>query len=213
MIDHITMNTIQPLEYDSYFHIYNRGINGENLFRDDINYEHFLHLYFKYTEPIAETYAWCLMKNHFHLLVRILPENEIENMRTIDGDHRISNSQKRFNPTRQFAHLFNAYAKAFNKKYGRTGGLFETPFRRIKVTDESYFKELVFYIHNNPVKHGFAAALTDYPWSSYQSIISIKPTKTNREKVFGWFNSRSEFTEYHLYKQERVTFQSFESDD
>ena len=94
MSDSTKMNTIQPLEYDSYFHVYNRGINGEILFREDTNYEHFLRLYLEYTEPVAETYAWCLLKNHFHLLVRILPENEIEFMRTMDGDHRVFHSQK-----------------------------------------------------------------------------------------------------------------------
>jgi len=204
------MNTIQPLAYDAYYHIYNRGINGENLFCEDANYKYFLQLYFKYTEPIAETYAWCLMKNHFHILVRILPESEIEFMKILKGDHRVFQHQKRFDPTRQFSHLFNAYAKAFNKKYGRTGGLFETPFRRKKVTDESYFKELVFYIHNNPVKHGFAPCLTAYPWSSYLSIISLTPAKNNREKVMGWFNSQSEFIEYHARKQKTSNFKSFE---
>ncbi len=213
MSDSTKMNTIQPLEYDSYFHVYNRGINGEILFREDTNYEHFLRLYLEYTEPVAETYAWCLLKNHFHLLVRILPENEIEFMRTMDGDHRVFQHQKRFDPSRQFSHLFNAYTKAFNKKYERTGGLFETPFRRIKVANERYFKELVFYIHNNPVKHGFAPGLTDYPWSSYLSIISLMPTKTNREKVVGWFNSKSEFIEYHLAKQESIGFNPFELED
>ena len=207
------MSTIQPLEYDSYFHIYNRGINGENLFREDTNYEHFLRLYYKYTEPVAETYAWCLMKNHFHTLVRILPENEIEYMGTVNGDHRIVQHPKRYDPSRQFAHLFNAYAKAFNKKYGRTGGLFETPFRRKKVTDERYFKKLVFYIHNNPVKHGFAMGLTDYPWSSYLSIISLMSTNTKRDKVVGWFNSKSEFIEYHTQKQAISNFIPFELEE
>lgn len=204
------MNTIQPLEYDSYFHIYNRGINGENLFRENSNYEHFLRLFIKYSEPIAEIYAWCLLKNHFHMLVRILPENEIEYMKTMEGDQRIFQHQKRYDPSRQFANLFNAYAKAYNKKYGRTGGLFETPFRRIKVTNENYFEELVFYIHNNPVKHGFVTGLADYPWPSYLSIISLAPTKTKREKVVGWFNSESEFIEYHGHKQETSNFIPFE---
>ena len=91
--------------------------------------------------------------------------------------------------------------------------MFETPFRRKKVTDERYFKKLVFYIHNNPVKHGFAMGLTDYPWSSYLSIISLTPTKTKREKVVGWFNSKSEYVEYHLNKQDSVGFKPFEMED
>ncbi|MEI7726803.1 MAG: hypothetical protein WCK09_16960 [Bacteroidota bacterium] len=53
-----------PLEYDRYYHIYNRGNNGENLFIEPSNYEHFLRLYSEYITPVAETFAWVLIKNH-----------------------------------------------------------------------------------------------------------------------------------------------------
>jgi hypothetical protein len=65
------------------------------------------------------------------------------------------------------------------------------------VESERHFKNMVFYIHNNPVHHGFCEAMIDYPWSSYMSIISLKPTKLQRDKVIGWFDSKSEFIEYH----------------
>jgi hypothetical protein len=58
------------LEYGAYYHIYNRGINGENVFREKRNYRFFLQRYAKYVEPVAFTYAYCLMKNHFHFLIR-----------------------------------------------------------------------------------------------------------------------------------------------
>lgn len=59
------------LEPGNFYHIYNRGINSCNLFRKPDNYEHFLELYDKYISPVADTYAWVLMPNHFHLLVRV----------------------------------------------------------------------------------------------------------------------------------------------
>ena len=68
---------IQPIERGKYYHIYNRGINSGILFKEKNNYEHFLKLYDFHINPIAETYAWCLMKNHFHFLVRIKKESEI----------------------------------------------------------------------------------------------------------------------------------------
>lgn len=58
------MNKPEPLEYDRYYHIYNRGINGCELFMEHTNYEHFMQLYEKYIPCIADTYAWCLMGNH-----------------------------------------------------------------------------------------------------------------------------------------------------
>ena len=61
----------EPLHYGETYHVYNRGNNGETLFREQRNYPYFLKLYARYTEPVAETYAYCLMSNHFHLLVRI----------------------------------------------------------------------------------------------------------------------------------------------
>jgi hypothetical protein len=71
------MRIIIPLEYGKYYHIYNRGINGEDLFRSNENHEYFLRLYEKYMEVVIDTYAWCLMGNHFHLLIRVKEEDEI----------------------------------------------------------------------------------------------------------------------------------------
>ncbi len=72
------MQKIEPLEHDKFYHIYNCGINSTDLFKEKSNYEYFLGLYDKYIYPVADTYSWCLMKNHFHLLVRIKEEEEID---------------------------------------------------------------------------------------------------------------------------------------
>ena len=65
------MNRLTPLEFGEYYHIFNRGVIGENIFREERNYLYFLRLYGKYIEPIADTFAYCLLRNHLHLLVRI----------------------------------------------------------------------------------------------------------------------------------------------
>lgn len=197
------MKHLPPLEYNRYYHIYNRGINSEILFREKANYEHFLRLYTEHIMPIAETFAWVLMKNHFHVLVRILSLDEIGFIKPKDEKERIVYAEKKkYNPTQQFGNLFNAYAKAYNHKFHRTGSLFESPFRRLPVNDEHYFKNLVYYVHNNPVHHGFCETLLDYPWSSYLTILSVKPSKLNRDKVIGWFNTKSEFIEFHQCKHD-----------
>jgi putative transposase len=71
------MQKFIPLEQGKFYHIYNRGINGVDLFRGKENYLHFLRLYDKYVGLVADTYSWCLLKNHFHLLVRIKAEEDI----------------------------------------------------------------------------------------------------------------------------------------
>jgi len=75
-----------PFEHGKYYHIYNRGNNREDLFCIHENYIHFLRLYEKYMYPIANTYAWVLMKNHFHLLVRIREEEEISRYEFSNAD-------------------------------------------------------------------------------------------------------------------------------
>jgi len=72
------MSKPTPLQYGRYYHIYNRGNNRENIFIDGRNYSHFLKLYTRYVEPVADTYAYCLLRNHFHFLVRIKTVEEQE---------------------------------------------------------------------------------------------------------------------------------------
>lgn len=71
------MQKAEPLIHENKYHIYNCGINGCNIFKETENYQYFLKLYDKYIRPIGETYAWILMPNHFHLLIRIKDKNEI----------------------------------------------------------------------------------------------------------------------------------------
>jgi putative transposase len=196
------MKTI-PLEHGNYYHIYNRGINGCQLFKEKANYEHFLKLYAYFINPVAETYAWVLMKNHFHFLVRILEESEIDFIRPKPEKANIPYPlRKKYKPHQQFGNLFNAYAKAYNNRFNRTGSLFESPFERIPVTDDNYLKGLVYYIHKNPVKSGICQKMEDYMWSSYPAILSGKPTNLKRDKLFKWFGSREDFIAYHQREQE-----------
>ena len=165
------------------------------MFKENENYEYFLHLYDKYISPVAETYAWVSMRNHFHLLVRIKTTSELnlqgfENLEGLKGTNRTFVNQ-------QFSNLFNAYTKAINKRYHRTGSLFEHPFRRISVKSNKHLKYLVYYIHHNPIHHGFCDHFLDYPWSSYLTIVSPKETKLKRGEVLKWFNDKANFEKYH----------------
>ncbi len=192
------MEKKEPIIYGNYYHIYNRGNNRMDIFLESDNYYYFLRLYAKYIEPIAETYAWCLLKNHFHLLVRIKDKSEINN---IELRYSTIEKPKIIDPSRQFSHLFNAYTQAINKRYDRTGSLFETTFERKLVSSEKYFQQLVFYIHNNPVHHGLVKQISLYPWSSYKTILSSSPTKLMRNEVLEIFGDMENFAYYHNQQQ------------
>jgi len=187
-----------PLLHGNYYHIYHRGNNGIDVFLEPDNYYHFLRLYSKYIDPIADTYAWCLLKNHFHLLVRIKEKEEIV---ASDLTYNTTEKPKVIEPYRQFSHLLNAYTQAINKRHHRTGSLFETKFERKLVDSESYFQNLIFYIHNNPVRHGFVKQMSLYPWSSYDSILSDNPTTLKRNEVLTLFGDKENFVFYHSGEQ------------
>ncbi len=71
------MQQIEPLISGNYYHIYNRGIDSCNLFKEPDNYEYFLSLYDKYISSLADTFAWVLMPNHFHFLIRLKEDAEV----------------------------------------------------------------------------------------------------------------------------------------
>jgi putative transposase len=180
------MTSPSPLLYNTYYHIFNRGNNRENIFIQERNYGYFLDLYGKYINPIAETFAYCLLRNHFHILVRIKSQDEI-----------VSGKDKLFLPSRQFSNFFNAYAKAINAAYGRTGSLFQHPFKRMPVTTSGQFWNVIAYIHQNPQKHKFVEDFRNWRWSSYGIILLEKPTKISRQAVLDWFGGKQNYLELH----------------
>jgi len=175
------------LHFDTYYHIYNRGINREAIFFEEKNYAYFVKLYEKYIDPLVHTYAFCLLKNHFHFLLKIKTQDEIylESQSNINVEEKLL-SQK-------FSDFFNAYARAVNIAYKRTGSLFQHPFGRVMITSDVQLWHVVAYIHQNPQKHGLVDDFRDWKWSSYSTIISDLPTKVDRKEVLDWFWGKQNF--------------------
>ncbi len=227
---------MEKIIYGNYFHILNRGTNKQNIFLNNNDYEYFFRLMEIFIEPIADIYAYAVMKNHFHLALRIKEENEIgylnpkfakskdlhkkwkttgdallfrqeigtnkglkKTFKRADRHLEASPKQKlrKPQPEKMLQHFCSTYAKGFNQKYKRTGSVFEHPFKKILVDNKIYLKRLILYLHNNPVKHGFCEHPIEYPWTSYLSLISIKPTKLAREKVIGYFDNKANFKSQH----------------
>jgi hypothetical protein len=97
----------------------------------------------------------------------------------------------------QFSHMFNSYTQALNKQFSRKGTLFRKPFRRLLIDSDSYFRELIHYIHFNPVHHGFSDDLRSWKYSSFESFFSNKPSLLNRDEVIEWFDDKANFYAYH----------------
>jgi REP element-mobilizing transposase RayT len=181
------MPSSPPLDYGIYYHIYNRGNNREDIFIEPRNYTYFLQLYAKHVTIAVETYAYCLLKNHLHILICTKDEETLTNVK----------GQRAPTPSQCFSNFFNAYAKAINNAYGRTGSLFQNPFKRIIVQSDRHRLRLVTYIHQNSQKHGFTEDFRAWPHSSYRTCLSKRPTRLQRDTVLEWFGGREGFITAH----------------
>ncbi|HEY4522397.1 MAG TPA: transposase [Candidatus Paceibacterota bacterium] len=178
-----------PFAIDEWFHCYGRGIEKRNTFRDKRDYERFLHLIYlanserpihrsnlrnptladvtaiKRGDPLVSIGAFCLMPNHFHLLVKEIREGGV---------------------SRFMQKLGTAYTMFFNLKYERTGGLFAKPFRSKHINEDIYFQWALQYVHCNPAelyepkwKEGtvrnissLESKLLSYPYGSFGAFVN-----------------------------------------
>lgn len=210
------MTSPPPLLYDTYYHIYNRGVNRENIFFEKRNYAYFLKLYEKHIAPVVDTFGYCLLRNHFHFSVRVKSQEEIlesketlrvfpANGKQLEQDQSANRNEKsprkplgsEYYVSDQFSNFFNAYAKAINKAYHRTGSLFQHPFGRVPIRTDRQFWNVIAYIHQNPQKHGFVKDFRDWKYSSYGIILADGPTLLKRETVLNWFGGKDEYLNLH----------------
>ena len=178
----------ETFEAGHYYHIYNRGNNKEDIFIEERNYNFFLFRLKKYILPIADVYAYCLLKNHFHIVLRIKSEEDLPD--------KFKN--KIHLP---FSNFFNAYAKSINTAYGRTGSLFQEHLQKNKIDDEDYLKQVILYVHLNPVKHKFTNDFKTYLFSSYKIFLSDKPTSVDRAYILELFEGKENFEFCHNESQ------------
>ena len=160
-----------PFEPNTCYHLFNHAVGNENLFRSTDNYRYFLTKYAYYSASILDTYAYCLMPNHFHFLIRIKDQEALARFfetKVSSGNPSTKSISNQIG--QQLGNWLNAYAKAYNKKFERRGSLFVERVRRIKVSDEQYFIKLLHYINLNPIHHGFVDDPADWAFSSFNQL-------------------------------------------
>jgi len=143
-----------PFYAHQYYHVYNRGVNGGPVFLSDDHYAYLLRLLKRCQEPCGvRVIAYCLIPNHYHLMLRQ------------EGEAPIGRYMQR---------VTNAYVQALNKEQGRRGPLFEGRFRHAHVKDAGYFTQLCRYIHLNPVKAGLCAEPGEWMFSNYREFVGTR---------------------------------------
>jgi putative transposase len=199
-------NTLKEYREGSYYHIYNRGVEKRDIFLDEQDYAIFLHLlkYFlspaekeiknplvglynlKYIRPRplenlagkVELLAYCLMPNHFHLLIKLI---------TYSG------------MTELMQKVLTAYSMYFNKRYERVGHLFQGRYKAAVVDNGEYLLHLSRYIYENPLElFGMTrTVLVSYPYSSYAYYLKVKHANwINTEYILGFFDEKQTYQDF-----------------
>lgn len=194
------------------YHIFNHANGDENIFREDENYRFFLKQYSKYLGDVVDTYAYCLMPNHFHLLVGVKVDSDLAGFRNLPG----LSSAKLGHPSnsqviKAFSDFFNSYTKAFNKRFERKGSLFVKHFKKIPILDEQQWQETFLYIHLNPIKHGFVKNHQEWKWSSWHGYQQPeKPSNLDRIFYLNFFDGPRHLQEMIESKKEWLMTKEYE---
>lgn len=201
-------NAVKTYVENGYYHAYNRGVEKRNIFMDHQDYVVFLSFLKRYlTEQNDQIYkvrpryridlfeeieliCYCLMPNHFHLLIKQSSSNSITNFMRA---------------------LMNSYVSYFNKKYQRTGTLFEGKYKAVLVENEPQLLHLTRYIHLNPVSNtNTRSDLVEYKYSSYTEFMGKRSTSwIHPENILGFFkssqkNSTDDILSYQSFVEDSV---------
>lgn len=168
-----------PFEEGEFFHVYNKAIGKEKLFITNENYRYFLQQLKIYLLNSAEIYAYCLIPNHFHLLIKVMANSDSKMV------------------SEQFRKFLISYAKSFNKEHNRSGGLFEKHLKRIKIRSQEQLLWITYYIHRNPIHHHITSDFNSYEWSSFNTFFSDKETDIMRYEALEWFTNKGNFMKFH----------------
>lgn len=141
--------TVRKKSSTGIYHVLARGINQQRIFEEEADFAAYLEVLARVKREASFTlFAYCLMNNHIHLLV----------------------SEKAVPVSQILQRIGVSYAYRFNRKYDRSGHLFQDRFKSEPVEDDAYFATLVRYIHWNPVKAGICERPEQYPWSSCRGL-------------------------------------------
>lgn len=162
-----------------FYHIFNRANSQTDLlFYQTRNYRFFLQRWGDYLGDIFEVWAYCLIPNHYHFLVKLKAS---DHACTVEAIRKFSIS----------------YTQAVNKQQARRGSLFQEHPKRIRILSERNLLSLIHYIHHNPVHHGLTRQIESWRFSSYPALLSQTKSKVAREQVLALFGGREQFVKFH----------------
>lgn len=179
-------NSVKTFVEDGYYHVYNRGVDKQVIFLDERDYAYFLWIVGEYLQPDhpspsnplyvrrgltneVSVLCYCLMPNHFHFLIKQNTKNGL---------------------TKIMRRICTIYVTYFNKRYGRSGGLFQGKYKAVLIDHDAYLTHITSYIHRNPT--GIGQDYTQYKYSSYQKYIGNNGHKwLNTKEILDLFTTKN----------------------
>ena len=206
-------NIIKQYEAGGYYHLYNRGVEKRIIFEDDLDYKTFISYLKIYLMPLnlqgptlkdeegktispsrvinnftddIELFAYCLMPNHFHVLVKQNSERAIASF---------------------MQSIITKYVRYFNKRYQRVGGLFQDKYKCVKIESEEQYAYLSKYIHRNPLSdhptRTDLEGLREYKYSSYGNYLGLfKQSWVKTEDILSYFSKTNPRNSYQSFVEE-----------
>ncbi|TAD88162.1 MAG: hypothetical protein EAY75_05545 [Bacteroidetes bacterium] len=178
------------IETNIIYHVYNRAIGQAQSFLEDADYHRFLGTISSKLLPVSEIYAYCLLSNHYHFMLKV--------------------TSQPLHFSKAMGELGVSYAKWFNQKYSRQGALFISPFKRLALASDIELAWLPWYIHRNPLHHGVTQHWADYKWSSFSAYATGKPTKLNTNFLLDFYGGRDKMVRHHAANDALWRGESFE---
>lgn len=188
---------IRNFEENGIYHVFNRGVEKRDIFLDDQDHRIFLYYLFVYVIPLAKVLlqypnlpirlynknlnseikvlAYCLMPNHFHLLIQ---------QKSINGVSKL------------LKQLTNAYTLYFNNKYQRVGGLVQGRFKAVQAETDEQLLHASRYIHLNPLVSRITSDLKSYKWSSFLDYTENKGLICTKDTLFSFFSTPGKYEKF-----------------
>ena len=199
------------LEPNKIYHVFAHAVHDNNFFYDDENKQFFLDKWHTYSKGLFRTYAYCLLSNHFHFCIHvekadlILPEFERlrkeraeKSKKGIDDLPPIQIEELPLISNFRVGSFLNSYTQSLNKKMLRKGTLMRERFGRIEVENRDYLRELICYIHHNPIHHFQVEYYSDWMFSSYNFYsLSLDNEVLSKDNIIALFGSLETFLQYH----------------
>lgn len=202
------MKNFEPLLPNKVYHIFTHAVSHTNLFFNQGNYEFLLKRWKEISQGSFNTFAYCLMNNHFHLCVHTLPQPVANHDQLIDmvrHQNSVTHHSKKIN------NFLSSYTLALNKQQNRRGALFRSRFGRIEVKTPQYFCDLICYIHHNPIHHFGYEDYKDWAYSSYKSFLTSSDDNcVKKDVVINRFGGVEWFGKYHSEYKLRKRYVPYE---